>query len=148
MAFRPDAPKDGHTRLENRNTQPLVAHRVFANPEVMTEGWYPVFPSRLLRRGKARSFLLGWQRVVLFRGTDGRARALDAFCPHMGADLGNGCVVGEQLRCYFHHWQFDGAGQLNKCGEGVPPRQLQTAAYSVEERYGFIWVYAGAKPLH
>src|SRR5690242_20421917 len=102
----PDAPKDDHTRRENVGTQPLVEHPVFNNPEVMTEGWYPVCSSRALRSGKARSFLLGAQRLTLFRGQDGRARALDAFCPHMGADLGNGTVVGNELRCYFHQWQF------------------------------------------
>ena len=65
-----DAPKDGHTRLENVHTQPLVVHRVFANPDVLTEGWYPVCRSGELRKKQARSFVIGAQRIALYRGED------------------------------------------------------------------------------
>ena len=33
--------------------------------------------------------------------------AMDAACPHMGADLGNGTLSGDTLTCSWHHWQFD-----------------------------------------
>ena len=131
------------SREENRLTQPVQTHRIFGNSSVLTEGWYPVCPSRRLRRGRCESFLISRQRIVCYRGEDGRVRALDAFCPHMGADLGHGTVVGDEIRCAFHHWQFNETGRLT----GIPyrdecPRASGLNAYPVEEKYGFVWVYA------
>lgn len=139
------APRTGHARGENRGTQPLARHRVFNNFQVLSEGWYPVCPSRALRRGRCRSFLVDRQRLVLWRGEDGRARALDAFCPHMGADLGNGRVVGNDLRCYFHQWRYDEQGALVDVPAlpcGPLPRGVKLAAWPVEEKYGYVWVYS------
>ncbi|MEQ1878453.1 MAG: Rieske (2Fe-2S) protein, partial [Bdellovibrionia bacterium] len=86
--------KDGSSRFENAQTQPIRSHEVFNNPEVVTLGWYPVAPVKRLKKGKTLSWKLGRQRLVFYRGEDGKARALDAFCPHMGADLATGTVRG------------------------------------------------------
>jgi cholesterol 7-dehydrogenase len=41
--------------------------------------------------------------LVLFRTESGEAKVLDAYCPHMGADLGVGSkVVGDCIECPFH----------------------------------------------
>jgi len=143
------APKDGHTLHENLLTQPLAQHRAFNNHEVLTEGWYPALSSRSLGRGQARSVRVGYQRLVMYRGDDGRARALDAFCPHMGADLANGRVVGDQIECYFHQWRYNerGACTATRCGE-APPKNARLEAYPVEERYGFVWVYSAPIAAH
>lgn len=74
------------------------------------------------------------QRLAFYRGEDGKVRCLDAFCPHLGADLSAGTVFGNELRCRFHHWQFDGSGQcvsIPYC-EKIPPR-AKTRAYEVRE---------------
>ncbi len=140
------APKDGHTLAENTGTQPRTEHRVFNNTEVLTEGWFPALPSRQLRRGRARSVVIFRQRLALYRGADGRVRALDAFCPHMGADLANGAVVGDELQCYFHRWRFDERGELSglPCA-GKRPKNARVRAWPVEEKYGWIWVYSAAE---
>ncbi len=137
--------KDGHTLRENRHTQALVRHRVFNNPDVVAEGWYPVCPSKKIRRGKAHSFVISYQRIAVYRGMDDKVRALDAFCPHMGADLANGRVVGDELECYFHQWRFSGQGKLTniRCRNHLP-RDVSTKAYPIEEKYGHIWVYSGS----
>jgi nitrite reductase/ring-hydroxylating ferredoxin subunit len=141
--------KDGHTLRENRRTQPLTEHRAFNNHEVVTEGWYPVCPARSLKTGAARSFKIGYQRVALYRGADGRVRALDAFCPHMGADLANGTVVGNEIQCYFHQWRYDESGACTgtRCGE-APPKGARVTAWPVEERYGFLWVFSAPVASH
>ena len=38
-------------------------------------------------------------RVVVWRGEDGRAHVTSAFCPHLGASLEAGDVVGQRVRC-------------------------------------------------
>jgi len=143
------ADKDGHTREENRHTQPLRDRRAFARPGVVTEGWYPACRSRRLRRGTARSVRLGWQRIALFRDETGRVHATDAFCPHMGADLGNGIVEGDTVRCRLHGWRFRGDGTCAGASAGVtPPPQARLAAWPVHEALGTVWGYAGAAPAH
>ena len=39
---------------------------------------------------------------------------MDAYCPHLGANLGvGGHVRGNCIECPFHGWQFD--GETGKC---------------------------------
>lgn len=149
-ASGPD-PKAGRARRENLGTQPLKNYKVFNRPGVLTEGWYPLLASGALKRGDARSRVILNQRLALYRGADGRVRALDAFCPHMGADLGNGSVEGSAIRCALHGWRFgDGGpdpghgGRLEGTACGLrPAAEPALAAYPVEEKYGLVWVYAG-----
>uniref|UniRef100_A0A9J8BHR3 cholesterol 7-desaturase n=1 Tax=Cyprinus carpio carpio TaxID=630221 RepID=A0A9J8BHR3_CYPCA len=50
------------------------------------------------------------QQVAVFRGRDGKAYVVDAYCPHLGANLAVGWrVVGGCIECPFHGWQFRGA---------------------------------------
>ena len=47
----------------------------------------------------------------MFRTISGKVHVLDAFCVHFGAHIGvGGSVIGEDVRCPFHSWQFDGNG--------------------------------------
>ncbi|MBE9063698.1 aromatic ring-hydroxylating dioxygenase subunit alpha [cf. Phormidesmis sp. LEGE 11477] len=118
---------------------------IFNNPEIVAKGWYIVCPSRQLAKGKIKSFDLCAQRIAVFRGQDGKVRALEAYCPHMGTDLGIGDVVGNQARCFFHHWAFDETGQCRDipCQKHIPAA-AKLQSYATEEKYGFIWVYPNA----
>ncbi|MEL7140800.1 MAG: aromatic ring-hydroxylating dioxygenase subunit alpha [Cyanobacteria bacterium J06573_11] len=122
-----------------------MSSTVFNNPNVVAEGWYVVCPSRQIPRKKIQSFDLCGQRVAIFRGEDNRVRALEAYCPHMGTDLGIGDVVGNQARCFFHHWAFDETGKCQNipCQKHIPAA-AKLQSYATEEKYGFIWVYPDA----
>ena len=61
---------------------------------------------RELPPGHSRSLWAGGRRVALFNRA-GTLLAMDAACPHMGADLGNGTISGTTLTCAWHHWRFD-----------------------------------------
>jgi phenylpropionate dioxygenase-like ring-hydroxylating dioxygenase large terminal subunit len=134
-------------RDQNQGTQPFVGQPVFNNWDVVAKAWYLVAPSRAVRRGQVRGFELCGQRIVVFRGESGALGALDAYCPHMGTDLAIGRVVGDTVRCFFHHWRFDAGGQCVDvpCGERAPARG-QLASYAVQEKYGYLWVYPTAEP--
>ncbi len=138
-----DAPKDGRTRRQNARTQPIRDREVFNNPAVVPEAWYPVCPEAQLPVGTATSVLIGQQRIAVWRGTDGKVRAVDAFCPHMGADLANGRVVGNELECYFHQWRYDGTGCMTGTRTGVQtPSGVKTRAWPAATAYGFVWAYS------
>ena len=62
-------------------------------------------------------FLWGWfsgQELVVFRGESGQAFVVDAYCPHLGANLGvGGQIRGNCIECPFHGWTF--RGEDGKC---------------------------------
>ena len=50
------------------------------------------------------------QNMVVYRGKDNVVYALEAYCLHMGANLGVGGEVVNQscVQCPFHGWLYDG----------------------------------------
>jgi phenylpropionate dioxygenase-like ring-hydroxylating dioxygenase large terminal subunit len=145
-ATPPPFPGDHPMRREwNRGTQPFSVTPGFNDWDTVPEGWYLLGKSDEVRVGAVRPYELCRQRVVVFRGADRQLRALDAFCPHMGTDLAIGAVVGNDLRCFFHHWRFAGDGRCVDipCGD-APPTRAKLQSYDVRERYGFIWIWPGA----
>ncbi|WP_029920914.1 Rieske 2Fe-2S domain-containing protein [Nevskia soli] len=97
-------------------------------------GWHMLGWSDEFETGKpvARDYF--GQRLVIYRGEDGQVRCMDAFCPHLGADLSAGTVKGNLLQCAFHNWTYDGSGQCVKIPycEKIPPK-ARTRAYVVKE---------------
>jgi nitrite reductase/ring-hydroxylating ferredoxin subunit len=109
-------------------------------------GWFQIAWSDELRRGGVRPVDAFGRRLVLFRGQDGRPRVLDAYCPHLGADLGvGGTVEGDDIRCPFHGWQFDGAGVCTKIpfSRKIPPK-ARVGTWPVREINGVVLVWHDA----
>jgi phenylpropionate dioxygenase-like ring-hydroxylating dioxygenase large terminal subunit len=119
----------------------------FANPDVHVQSWYVAALSPELKRGRVFSRPWLGRRVALYRGRDGCVRALDARCAHLGADLGQGQVVGDHLRCAFHHWTYDGTGRcVSVPSRAEVPPFARTFSYPVEERHGAVFVFNGPHP--
>jgi nitrite reductase/ring-hydroxylating ferredoxin subunit len=116
-------------------------------------GWFQVAYSDELDAGAVMPIHYFGQHLVLYRDRAGAAHVLDAFCPHLGAHLGYGGTVEEDgcIRCPFHAWKFDGAGQ---CVE-IPyaekiPSQAKLQSWPVREVNGLIMVFhhiGGGDPL-
>lgn len=121
--------------------------QVFANPAALSQSWYATARSRAIRRGRVRSFELGNRRIAIYRGQDDRVHAMDARCPHLGADLSQGMVEGDAVRCAFHRWCFGPDGVCrNAPGHRRTPIRC-ARIYPTEERWGFIWIFNGPAPL-
>jgi phenylpropionate dioxygenase-like ring-hydroxylating dioxygenase large terminal subunit len=115
---------------------------------LFSQSWFPICMSHeVAEKGVfGTTFLDG--RVVVFRGEDGRAQVVSAFCPHLGADLAQGSVVGNHLRCPFHQWQFDREGACVQTGCGDPvPKGADLFKFPTVERFGIIWAFNGETPL-
>jgi len=70
-------------------------------------------------------------------------RAMPDRCPHRGAALSLGRVVGGQLQCAYHGWCFDGGGACRRVPalpDFVPPAGHAVASFSCVEAHGLIWV--------
>jgi phenylpropionate dioxygenase-like ring-hydroxylating dioxygenase large terminal subunit len=130
----------------NKKTQPVREMPVFNNWKVVARAWYFALRSDELAKGKTKSITLCRQKIALFRGEDGTVRAIDAYCPHMGVDLSLGKVIGNELRCFFHHWQFNGEGKCTKipAADTISPRAT-LHSWAAEEKYGLIWIFPDAQ---
>jgi len=115
-----------------------------------TQSWFPVCLSDELEQGKVigREFLGG--KIALYRDSKNNPIAMSAYCPHLGADLTVGDVVDDNLRCAFHHWQYDTDGKCVKLGDGIddnPPANACIFKFPVMERFGLVFVFNGTEPL-
>ena len=113
--------------------------------------WYRVAHSSDVPRGGLLSVHYFGRDLVVFRGDDGVAHVLDAYCPHLGAHLGVGGVVkGSAVVCPFHGWTFDGDGaciEIPYCDK-IPTR-AKMDSWLVSEVNGMIFVWfdqAGGEP--
>lgn len=112
------------------------------------QSWYPICLSSEVTRGRAASFPFLDGRVAVYRGQDNIARVVSGYCPHFGADLGNGHVVDNNIQCPWHKFEFDGAGFCRKTGTGdAPPPTARLFAFPTKEQYGLIWAFNGEEPL-
>jgi phenylpropionate dioxygenase-like ring-hydroxylating dioxygenase large terminal subunit len=136
--------------IPNQNTQPIASFPVFNNWDVVAEGWYFICKSKDIKTKQVKSFEICGQQIVVFRDEENILKALDAYCPHMGTHLGVGKVVGKNIQCFFHHWQFNGKGSC----ENIPcPSQTKTTiknkaklqSYQITEAFGAVWIYPGAE---
>ena len=110
-------------------------------------GWFCVHFSHELKPGDIKIEKMFGKEWVLFRGEDGSVGMTDPFCPHLGAHLGHGGkVVGNNIQCPFHNWEFDSEGWCKKIPygkvmPGVARKRAVLQALPVVEKYGAIWAW-------
>ena len=78
--------------------------------------WYPLAWSDELKAGKTLGRRFAGEPIVLYRGSSGQVFALEDRCAHRQVPLHLGVVSGEELKCHYHGWTYNGTG---KC-VGVP----------------------------
>jgi 3-ketosteroid 9alpha-monooxygenase subunit A len=107
------------------------------------KGWFVIAFSDELAVGQVVPIHYFGQELALFRGEDGQAHVLDAYCAHLGANLATGGkVVGCMLECPFHAWRYAGDG---RCVE-IPyaqkiPKKAFVPAHTVREQSGLIFMW-------
>ena len=107
-------------------------------------GWFQVGWSDELPPGACKPLRYFNQDIVLWRSASGKLNALDAFCLHLGANLGvNGSVCGEDIKCPWHGWQWNGEGHNTLIPYSVQERKehLRIKVWQVRERYGCILIW-------
>ena len=110
-------------------------------------GWYFVDFSKNLAKEEIRNVNLLDQEWVLYRGESGVVGMTDPYCPHLGAHMGHGGkVCGDNIRCPFHHWEYDckGWNKVIPYAKVTPPivkKQAILRALPVVEKWGMIWCW-------
>jgi len=130
-----------------RNEEAAKVPPVSAFP-VHPAGWYFFCATKDLLKGPLGRGILG-RDLVAFRTASGKVAVLDARCSHLGANLACGEVVGETIRCPFHHWQFNRNGVCERI-----PAQTQIPAFARQqcfpicERHGYIFFFNASEAFY
>jgi len=121
-----------------------VAERL---PSGIPSSWYLVAYSEDVAPGQLRRLHYVEREMVAFRGSDREISVLDAYCPHLGANLGvGGRVENGTLRCPFHGWRFAASGRCVEIpyASRIPARARAERIPSVEKS-GMLFVWYDAE---
>lgn len=107
--------------------------------------WQPVYRGADLPPGRARPITMLGEQFTLYRGEGGAAHLLAFRCAHRGTQLSTGWVEGDNLRCFYHGWVYDGAGQCVEQPAEPEPfcQRIRIQSYPVHEYLGLIFAYLG-----
>ena len=111
-------------------------------PTRFARGWHCLGLIRDFADGKPHQVNAFGQKLVVFSGEDGVISVLDGYCRHMGGDLSQGTVKGNEIACPFHDWRWGGDGRCKL----VPyakrtPRLARTAAWPTLQQDGMLFVW-------
>lgn len=123
------------------------AARTKTYPATYPNGWYHIAASADVPVGKVVEVQAVGKVFAVYRGENGVAAVLDAYCVHLGANMAvGGKVVGNCLECPFHKWQFNGDGKVTHIPYADKiPEVAKTQAWPTREYYGHICVYYDAE---
>jgi len=107
--------------------------------------WQPICCAYELKLGQALPIKILGEEFTVYRGASGAPYLVGPRCAHRGTQLSIGTVEGECIRCFYHGWKYDGAGQ---CVEQPAEEQLFAdkvcvPSYPVQEYIGLIFAYLG-----
>ncbi|MGH2573638.1 MAG: Rieske 2Fe-2S domain-containing protein [Actinomycetota bacterium] len=108
----------------------------------LRHAWFPVATTRDVRIGVLTSARLLDTRLVVTR-TESKVVVAQSDCPHRGADIGLGNVVGKTFECPYHGWRYDFDGtcvDVPSLPDGVGHPTARLGILNSLEKYGHIWV--------
>ncbi len=91
--------------------------------------WTPVAVLDELQPGRARPIEIMGERFTYYRGESGEPHIVGFFCAHRSTQMSTGRVEGEDIRCFYHGWKYDGSGQ---CIEQPAERESYAAKVRIE----------------
>ena len=117
---------------------------------LMRQFWLPAcLSSEVLADGDPVRLMLLGEKLIAFRDSAGQIGVLDHRCPHRCASLFFGRNEEGGLRCVYHGWKFDTAGNCldmpNLPAEQDFRHKVKAKAYKVAERGGLVYVYMGER---
>ncbi|PXY33019.1 3-ketosteroid-9-alpha-hydroxylase [Prauserella coralliicola] len=113
-----------------------------APPTRFARGWHCLGLADSFKDGKPHAINAFGTKLVVFQGEDGKLSVLDGYCRHMGGDLTQGTVKGNEIACPFHDWRWAGNGKCVSIpyAKRVPLRARTRAWLTLEEnKQLFVW---------
>jgi 3-ketosteroid 9alpha-monooxygenase subunit A len=124
------------------NTEEIRQIEAATAPGRFARGWHCLGLTKDFGDGKPHGVNAFGRKLVVFRSGDGAINILDGYCRHMGGDLTQGEVKGNEIACPFHDWRWGGDGRCKR----VPyskraPRLARTAKWTTLEQDGMLFVW-------
>jgi len=111
--------------------------------------WYPICPSHMVGTTPVSLRRLG-KKLVFWRDAQSKIHALEDHCPHRGAPLSKGIVMGDRIACGYHGVQIRADGVVTLV-PGSPGCKLEgtraVQSFHVEEAHDVIWLYNADKNI-
>ncbi|MDZ7846361.1 MAG: Rieske 2Fe-2S domain-containing protein [Owenweeksia sp.] len=114
----------------------------------LVEHWYAVFQTKDLKKSPLKAVVFDLP-FVLWRNSEGMAKAAIDRCPHRDAPLSHGRVEHGCIACPYHGWKFNGEGECVEIPSQVEEKHLKGHHLHVVpcvEKYGLIWIWTGSRP--
>ena len=115
--------------------------------------WMPVAGVAEFDQQAIKPLRLMGEDLVLFKDLGGNYGLVDRRCPHRRADLAYGFVEACGLRCNYHGWMFNNAGQCiaQPFEDTANPKadyksSIRIKSYPVLCKAGMVWAYMGPLP--
>lgn len=109
--------------------------------------WYVIASSKEIKKDKPLFLTRLNKKLALWRDTKGEVCCIDDKCCHRGASISHGKIIGDNIACPFHGFQFDKSGKTitipanGKCEKVGNAYKVQ--GYKIKEEYDFIWLWYG-----
>ncbi len=115
-------------------------------PSAFPEGWYFVASRSDLEKAKiVRKTWMGTE-IVAWSGEDGRVCVAEAYCPHLGADMGpsvGGRVRDGRIVCPFHGFEYDTGGQCVATPFAPAPKAARLRVFESHQIAGLVFAWWG-----
>src|SRR2546421_7073828 len=82
--------------------------------QLLRRFWQPVAVSHAVKPGTAVPLRVLGEDFTLYRGERGAAHLIASRCAHRRTVLHTGWVQGDEIRCIYHGWKYDGTGQCTE----------------------------------
>ena len=104
-------------------------------PDRYARGWHCLGPVKDYLDGEPHGVEVFGTHLVVFADSHGDVHVLDGYCRHMGGNLAQGSVKGDEVACPFHDWRWGGDGKCRL----VPyakrtPRLARTRSWTTDVR--------------
>ena len=80
-------------------------------PARFARGWHCLGLADTFRDGTPHAIEAFGTKLVVFADSHGQLNVLDGYCRHMGGDLTQGTIKGDEIACPFHDWRWGGDGR-------------------------------------
>ena len=85
-----------------------------STPLRYARGWHCLGLAADFSDGKPHAIHGFGTKLVVWADSSGELNVLDGFCRHMGGDLTQGEVKGDEVACPFHDWRWGGDGRCKQ----------------------------------